>query len=76
VVTRDGREIRGMRLNEDTFSIQLRDVKNRFYSFAKSDLREFDKQPGASLMPSYKDELTPAQVDDVVAYLSAQRIEK
>src|SRR5262245_28288800 len=76
VVTPDGREIRGVRLNEDTFTIQFRDMKNRLYSFAKSELREFETTPGGSLMPSYNDELTPAQVDDVVAYLSAQRIEK
>ena len=35
VVTQDGREVRGMRINEDTFTLQLRDADNRLYSFRK-----------------------------------------
>src|SRR5439155_11017619 len=37
-VTRDGRVLTGMRVNEDTFTIQFRDVNNRLHSFQKGDL--------------------------------------
>lgn len=73
VVTRDGGEVRGIRVNEDTFTIQVRDANNRFHSFAKNDLQVFEKDPNSSFMPSYRDKLTSAQMDDLIAYLSEQR---
>jgi putative heme-binding domain-containing protein len=71
VVTRDGREIQAVRINEDTFTIQLRDASGQFLSFRKADLRQVDKEFGKSLMPSFKDRLTAPEVDDLVAYLSS-----
>jgi cytochrome c oxidase cbb3-type subunit 3 len=71
VVTRDGREVRGARINEDTFTIQLRDANSQFHSFRKADLRQLEKEFGKSLMPAYKDRLTASDLDDLVAYLSS-----
>jgi putative heme-binding domain-containing protein len=73
VVTRDGRSLTGVRLNEDTFSIQIRDFSGRMYSFRKEDLAEIDKQRGKSPMPSYKDMLTENELTDLVAYLVSLR---
>jgi cytochrome c oxidase cbb3-type subunit 3 len=69
---RDGREITGIRLNEDSFTIQLKDVSNRLYSFRKSDLAVFEIQTDRSAMPVYSG-LTPTQMDDLVAYLAGLR---
>jgi cytochrome c oxidase cbb3-type subunit III len=71
VVTRDGKEIRGARINEDTFTIQIRDSNSQLYSFKKADLRQVEKDFGKSLMPAYKERLSPADVNDLVAYLSS-----
>jgi putative heme-binding domain-containing protein len=71
VVTRDGREVRGLRVNEDSFTIQIRDAGARLYSFRKADLRELNKELGASLMPDYKNKVSPSELDDLVAYLSS-----
>ena len=68
VVTRDGRTITGRLLNQDTFSIQLIDSSERLVSFPKSNLRSFGFVTN-SPMPSYRDKLTPAEIDDVVGYL-------
>ena len=68
VVTRDGRTLRGRRLNEDTFTIQLIDDQSRLVSLAKSDLRSFELVP-ASAMPSYEATLTADERADLVAYL-------
>lgn len=73
VVTRDGRRITGISLNENTFSIQLRDLNDRFHSFWKSELSELHKEKGKSPMPSYKDILTPAEAEDLVAYMASLR---
>ena len=73
VVTQDGREVRGMRINEDTFTIQLRDAANQFHTFRKSNLRRIEREIGKSLMPSFKDRLTSSETDDLIAYLSSLR---
>lgn len=70
VVMRDGREVRGLRLNEDVFTIQLRDASNQFHSVRKSDAVLIRKEIGASLMPSFANRLSAAELDDLVAYLS------
>jgi len=69
VIERNGREVRGIRVNEDSFTIQMRDADGKFYSFRKPDVERVDKQTGRSLMPSYKDRLNAADTDDLVAYL-------
>ena len=69
IVTRDGREVQGIRVNEDSFTIQLKDAGNRFHTFRKADLQQLEKQPARSLMPSYEGRLSAAELDDLVAYL-------
>src|SRR5262249_19808433 len=54
LVTKDGRRLTGVRLNEDTFSIQLRDLSDRLHSLWKADLKEFHKDDRKSPMPAYK----------------------
>jgi cytochrome c oxidase cbb3-type subunit III len=68
-VTADGQTIRGIRVNEDTYTLQLKDVTGRFYSFRKTDLKEIDKLTGESPMPSFEGILSPTELDDVVAFL-------
>jgi putative heme-binding domain-containing protein len=67
-VTRDGRTIRGRRLNEDAYSIQLIDEQSRLVSLTKADLRSLELIPTSS-MPSYAATLTADERADVVAYL-------
>jgi cytochrome c oxidase cbb3-type subunit III len=71
VITRDGQEVRGLRVNEDSFTIQLRDAGNKYHSFRKSDVKHVEKEFGKTLMPSYRERLTASDTDDLVAYLSS-----
>jgi putative heme-binding domain-containing protein len=73
IVTNDGSEVRGIRVNEDAFTIQVRDQAGKFYSLRKSGLELLDKQTGQSLMPSFRNQLTPSALIDLVAYLSSLR---
>ena len=69
VVTKDGRRLRGVRKNEDPFSLQIMDTSEKILSFDQSDLREVIREP-RSLMPDYSaDQLTDAELDDVIRYL-------
>jgi putative heme-binding domain-containing protein len=69
VVTRDGRRIRGVRKNEDTFSIQLMTGNEDLLSFSKRDLTSVVADP-QSLMPSYGPErLSGGDLQDLIRYL-------
>jgi putative heme-binding domain-containing protein len=71
--TRSGERITGGRLNEDAFSIQIRDGEGRIRSLLKSELSEIQKRWGKSPMPSYRDTFTAGELDDLVAYLASLR---
>jgi putative heme-binding domain-containing protein len=71
VVTQGGDEIKGVRINEDSFTIQLRDFADRVYSFRKEELKELHKDWGKSPMPSYRGRLTESEIRDVVGYLAS-----
>jgi putative heme-binding domain-containing protein len=72
LTTRNGHKVSGIRLNEDTWSIQVRDMSNRLHSFWKQDLIDL-KVEQRTLMPSYREQLKDDQVNDVVAYLTGLR---
>jgi cytochrome c oxidase cbb3-type subunit 3 len=69
VVIRDGRQITGARVNEDTFTIQIRDYSDRVFSFRKDELRELRKDWGKSPMPSCRGILSDSEIQDLIAYL-------
>jgi len=66
--TSTGATVRGIRLNEDTFSLQLRDEKGRLVSLLKRDLKNYELIR-RSPMPSFANKLTATQVDNVIAWL-------
>ena len=73
LVTNDGQKIRGVKKNEDTFSLQVMDARERIRGFLKSDLQQviFEK---TSLMPEFSAErLSASDLNDLVAYLSTLR---
>ena len=70
-VLQDGTRVRGIRINEDTFSIQLRDSAQQIRMFQKADLLEVIHER-ESMMPAYK-QLAPADLDSLVAYLASLR---
>ena len=71
IVTRDARRISGIRLNEDNYSIQVRDLSDQLLSFWKDELTSLQRQPGRSPMPSYRERLSDRELDDLVAYLAS-----
>jgi cytochrome c oxidase cbb3-type subunit III len=71
--TKDGRRITGVRLNEDVFSIQIRDLNGGLHSFLKEDLKQLQRDTGKSPMPSFRASLSASEVDDLVAYLASLR---
>jgi putative heme-binding domain-containing protein len=68
----NSRTVMGVRVAEDTFTIQLVDEAGRHRSFRKSELREYQLLPEESMMMSYAD-FTDQELDDLVAYLATLR---
>ena len=69
VVTAEGKEIRGVALNEDNFSVQMMDSGEQIYLLEKDKLRSF-KKSRESMMPEFNsDMLSDKDLDDIVAFL-------
>ena len=69
VVTADGKEIKGVTLNEDSFSVQIMDANEQIHLLQKDKLRSFQKSR-QSAMPKYAaDALSDKDLEDIVAYL-------
>jgi cytochrome c oxidase cbb3-type subunit 3 len=71
VTSNSGQSLTGVRLNEDSFSIQLRNDTGRTFSLWKKDVAKIERHPGKSPMPSYKSQLSDGELTDLVAYLAS-----
>jgi putative heme-binding domain-containing protein len=67
-VTKNGTVITGLRLNEDTHTLEVIDDNEHLVSLVKSDLREYALLK-TSPMPSYQDKLNTQEIADLVTYL-------
>jgi len=72
-VQANGPEVRGIRVNEDVFWIQIRDTSGNVHSLEKAALTKLERQLDATLMPSYATRLSQTELDDLVAYLGTLR---
>lgn len=69
-VTRDGRTIRGRRLNEDTYTVQLIDTEERLVSLVKAELVEYELLRTSAMPPV---DAPADDLADLVAYLLSLR---
>jgi PQQ-dependent dehydrogenase (methanol/ethanol family) len=73
VKLKDGRELRGLRRAEDTFSLLLTDLTGRTFVLAKTDVAS-SQDDSKSLMPDdYASRLSAPEIDDLVAYLKSSK---
>lgn len=73
LVTKDGQKIRGIKKNEDVFSIQIMDVRERLQGYLKANLQDVIYEK-TSLMPVYGPErLNASDLNDVIGYLMTLR---
>jgi len=68
IVTKDGKTIAGRRLNEDTFTVQVIDERERLLSLDKSTIKAMTVET-KSTMPAYAGKLTDDEISDLIAYL-------
>lgn len=69
VVTNDGTKYQGTLLNEDSFTIQFMDMREKVHSFDKMSLQSLQKSR-ESLMPAYDEKVLPEKdLRDLLAFL-------
>ena len=72
-VTRDGKTVVGVAMNEDTFTVQIMDASERIHSFEKRSLKSL-RHENRSLMPAYgASALNEVDLQDLVTYLQSLR---
>ena len=71
-IPRSGNRVSGFKLNEDTWSFQMLDESGNLRSFAKSELAKIDVSR-KSTMPAAGRQFSPADIDNLVAWLSQLR---
>ena len=69
-------EVEGLRVNEDAFSVQVRDMSGTIHSFRKDELTEFEKVFAHSLMPAYSAALSDDDMNDLISYMMSLRSEQ
>src|SRR5437588_1061157 len=69
VVTADGKEIKGVTLNEDSFSVQIMDTSEKIHLLEKDKLRSFQKSRQSAMARYGADLLSDKDLGDIVAYL-------
>jgi len=70
-VTADGKQIKGVTLNEDSFTVQVMDSSERIHLLEKDQLKSFQKSR-ESMMPKYTAEiLSDKDLNDIVAFLAS-----
>jgi cytochrome c oxidase cbb3-type subunit III len=71
IVTADGKQIKGVTLNEDSFTVQVMDMNEQIHLLEKDQLKSFQKSR-ESAMPKYgTDLLSDKDLDDIVAFLTS-----
>lgn len=70
--TEAGKTIEGIRVNEDSFTIQIKDATGTFHSLRKRDLKDLKKLRGQTPMPSFEGVFTDSELDDIVAYMASR----
>ncbi|GAB4366610.1 MAG: hypothetical protein OHK0021_10050 [Bryobacter sp.] len=67
VTLANGSKVSGVRINEDSFSVQLRDIGQKYRSYWKQDVKSVEEAAN-SLMPAYA-RMPKTELDHLLAYL-------
>ncbi len=69
LTTPGGQEIRGVKKNEDLFSVQVMDTRERIQGYLREDMRSVNSEKKSAMPVFGSDKLSDEQLDDVLTYL-------
>src|ERR1700693_5872749 len=70
-VTADGKQVKGVILNEDSFSVQIMDSGEHIHLLQKDKLKSFQKSRQSAMPTDGEDILSDKDLADIVAYLTS-----
>ncbi|HEX4348526.1 MAG TPA: c-type cytochrome [Vicinamibacterales bacterium] len=73
ITMKDGKVIKGRRLNEDTYTVQVITDQERLMSIDRSEIKTLDVAQASTMPTAAATGLTPDNVADLVAYLVSLR---
>jgi mono/diheme cytochrome c family protein len=72
VTTAAGKNVDGVLLNEDSFSVQIMGDDNQLHLFDRADLRKFTVESKSRMPTDYDKRLAPDEFRDLLAFLTRQ----
>jgi putative heme-binding domain-containing protein len=73
LTTRGGRQIHGVKKNEDLFSVQIMDSGERIQGYLKEDMRTVTDDTKSAMPPYDTERLSESAIEDLLAYLFTLR---
>jgi len=70
VTTQDGKQLRGVLRNEDSFSLQMMGLDQKLYLFDRATLKTIVREPGGLMPTDYDKRLSRPEFDDLLAFLT------
>ena len=71
LTTPNGQEIRGVKKNEDLFSVQVMDTRERIQGYLREDMRSVSNEKQSAMPVFGPDRLSDTELDDLLAYLES-----
>lgn len=69
----NGQTVRGVKKNEDLFSVQIMDTRERIQGYVKGDLKSFANDTRSAMPVFGPERLNQSDLDDLLQYLSTLR---
>jgi putative heme-binding domain-containing protein len=69
----DGRVLRGVKKNEDLFSVQIMDTRERIQGYVRDDVRQVANETKSAMPVFGPERLSEADLNDLLAYLQGLR---
>jgi putative heme-binding domain-containing protein len=73
ITTPGGQQIHAVKKEEDLFSVQVMDTRERIQGYLKEDMKEVKDETRSAMPPFGTDRLNESQMDDLVRYLQTLR---
>lgn len=73
LTTPTGQQIHGVKKNEDLFSVQIMDTRERIQGYVREDMRTVTNDKRSAMPVFGSDKLSESDLDDLLAYLATLR---
>jgi cytochrome c oxidase cbb3-type subunit III len=70
IVLNDGSEVRGVLRNLTNYSMQIQDEKGKLYLIDVRNVKDWARGDGSPMPRDYGKKLSPAEIDNLIAYLA------